>query len=64
MRKQMTETRPSVVELDRARRSIQAKRRTGLDKLRLAARKPGETTGGTTMTEIFDRAVRGFEKQV
>jgi hypothetical protein len=64
MRKQMTEPRPSVVELDSARRSIQAKRRTGLDTLRLAARKPGETTGGATTAEIFDRAVRGFEKRV
>ncbi|WP_420403446.1 hypothetical protein [Nisaea sp.] len=64
MQTQTTKNRPSVVELDRARRSIRTKGRTGLDKLRLGGNKAGTAEAGATTAEIFDRAVRGFEKRV
>lgn len=63
MRKQTTEPRPSVVKLDTARRSIRAKSRTGLDKLRLGAHATGDAEPGGTVSQVFERAVRGIEKR-
>jgi len=61
MQTQMSTSRPSLVALDRARRTIRAKRRTGLDKLRLGAHKAAAAGRDAAMAEIFEGTVRGFE---
>ncbi|WP_339853448.1 hypothetical protein [uncultured Nisaea sp.] len=61
MQMQTTKTRRSVVELDRARRSLPSGRPAGLDMLRLGDRKAPAAGDTATMTEIFSRAVKGHE---
>ncbi len=63
MQMQTMKTRRSVVELDRARRSVPSSRSAGLDMLRFGDRKSHAAEDTATMTEIFSRAVKGHGRR-
>lgn len=64
MQMQTTNTRRSIVELDRARRSLRPNRPARLGMLRLGSRKSHAAEETAAMAEIFSRAVKGFKRRV